>query len=326
MVMDGFQHRPVGNRAQLVLIGAVAIAFVLIGLVVLFNGVVFTENVSSEGGIADAKSSGTTTLAVKRGLGEAAHTVHTRQKYDDSGTGNKSGTLSGNLEDIIEEYDEWRRIQSGESRGVITNVTFEGIKETGTRVVQNEARTFTPFNSPFASDELIEDSEVDEFEMRIDQDSFQDGTDGAMEIVVDNGTEETSIIIKDESDTEITISGDAASGDCSNIEQTGPDPLNDVVLRISDGYVVQRPQCTFTQLSNPSETQTIRIEDGDRFEGTYEFVTEKEISSGFDGYHTSDTSNEPDLSQIAWSADYDITIAGPTATQELDNLEVDHYG
>jgi hypothetical protein len=319
---DTPESGPAGDRGQLVLIGAVAIAFVLVGLVVLFNGVVFTENVGSEGAVVDAKSSGTTSFAIEQGLGQAAHSVHTSEKYDETET----GALDTDLTDTIEEFDEWQRLQTGETRGVITEVSFEGINDEGTRVVQDQTGAFTPAGSTPASWEPVSNARIDEFVLRIDPASF--GTSDSMTISFDPGSpDEESITIDGVASGEVSLSGDV-DGNCAGITDAADD---EIIIQVTRGFVEQRPGCTFRALTNPRADETVEFSgDIDSFAGTYEFVTDEELNGGasrFDGYQSAETPNsQPHLSLIAWSADYDITVTGPTVSQEITDTEVEHYG
>jgi hypothetical protein len=313
------------DRGQLVLIGAVAIAFVLIGLVVLFNGVVFTENVGSEGAIVDAKSSGTTTFAIEQNLGEAAHTVHTNNKYDQS----EDDLLKDHLNETIKELDDWQRLQTGETRGVVTQVEFQdSITEEGTLVLQDDTSDFSdaggdPDWNPVPSG--TEETRVDEFVMRIEEPT----SSGTMTIDIDDGSDEAIDIVADGSSSTIELNNAEGSpiqnpGNCENLDSGADDQI---ILRITDGFVAQRPECRFS-LSDPTEDQSIEFDNGDQLQGTFEFVAEDDPDDGqLAGYQSAETpTSNPHRSLIAWEAEYDIVVAGPTVDQRLEDRKVEHYG
>jgi hypothetical protein len=319
------------DRGQLVLVGAVAIAFVLIGLVVLFNGVVFTENVGSEGAVVDAKSSGATTVSIERGVGQAAHTVHTNQKYDTS----DDSELETHLEDNVTEFNTWHRIHDGETRGVFTNVSFEGVNQTGTRIVQDDdSGAFTSADGNTRWELTGGDRiRIDEFVMRVQPPVASN--DMRVSVLNDNGVNRTIRLNGDASGT-ITlenVTGAPIDGgsQCSSIGAGADDAI---ILRLSDGIVTQQQNCTFS-LIHPRQNQSIKFGgETNAFFGTYDLVLKTEITgnpgndfggpdSGYKGAET--TNSDPVLSQIAWSADYEITVDGATIQQNTTK-EVEHYG
>ncbi|MDQ2051375.1 hypothetical protein RBH26_12905 [Natronolimnohabitans sp. A-GB9] len=56
------------DRGQVILIGAIALAFIILGVVVVFNGVVYTETLSSGETGQSASSAETTELEVRQGI------------------------------------------------------------------------------------------------------------------------------------------------------------------------------------------------------------------------------------------------------------------
>ncbi|NUB91195.1 hypothetical protein HTZ84_12380 [Haloterrigena sp. SYSU A558-1] len=63
---DRSDDRP--DRGQVILIGAVALAFIVLGVVVVFNGVLYTETLSSGETSQSASSAEATELEVRQGI------------------------------------------------------------------------------------------------------------------------------------------------------------------------------------------------------------------------------------------------------------------
>ena len=57
------------ERGQVILIGALALAFIILGVVIVFNGVVYTETLSSSGTGQSATTAEATELEVQQGVG-----------------------------------------------------------------------------------------------------------------------------------------------------------------------------------------------------------------------------------------------------------------
>jgi len=57
------------SRGQVILIGAIALAFIILGVVVVFNGVLYTETLSSGSTSQSANTAEKTELEIKQGLG-----------------------------------------------------------------------------------------------------------------------------------------------------------------------------------------------------------------------------------------------------------------
>ncbi|WP_137289647.1 hypothetical protein [Natronorubrum halophilum] len=57
------------DRGQVILVGAIALAFVILGVVVVFNGVLYTETLSSGSTSQSASTADATELEIERGVG-----------------------------------------------------------------------------------------------------------------------------------------------------------------------------------------------------------------------------------------------------------------
>lgn len=57
------------NRGQVILVGAISLAFIILGIVVVFNGVLYTETLSSGPASQTGPEAAVTALEIERGVG-----------------------------------------------------------------------------------------------------------------------------------------------------------------------------------------------------------------------------------------------------------------
>uniref|UniRef100_A0A8A2VKZ4 Flagellin n=1 Tax=Haloterrigena alkaliphila TaxID=2816475 RepID=A0A8A2VKZ4_9EURY len=96
------------------LIGAVALAFIILGIVVVFNGVIYTETLSSADTSQRASSAETTELEVRQGVGCLLN-------EDDEGL--VDSVRKSNLEEEIEnEYSRLYRNATAHSQPAVVDL------------------------------------------------------------------------------------------------------------------------------------------------------------------------------------------------------------
>ena len=66
---DSQTDRRAHDRGQLLLIGAITVAFIILGLVVIFNGVLFTETLSTGTSSQSGSDAQTTETEIRHGIG-----------------------------------------------------------------------------------------------------------------------------------------------------------------------------------------------------------------------------------------------------------------
>ena len=93
------------DRGQLLLVGAVAIAFIILGVVVVFNGVLYTQTISGGGTTAETRDVATTEHEIERAA--ACLLAHDGDNND--------------FEEFADEYRDSR----AESGSVLVEVTVE---------------------------------------------------------------------------------------------------------------------------------------------------------------------------------------------------------
>lgn len=99
------------SRGQIILIGAIALAFIILGVVVVFNGVLYTETLTSADTGQSASTAETTELEIEQGIGCIVDS--------------SSGPLISNesdLEDEIDAFAESYRATTANSRPAAVDI------------------------------------------------------------------------------------------------------------------------------------------------------------------------------------------------------------
>ncbi len=89
--------RPSDERAQLLLVGAVAIALIILGLVVVYNTILFTENQAPTQSLDDSATTG-------RVQAQLVNDTEKLVNYVNNDTGNNCSISVGTFEDDIERH------------------------------------------------------------------------------------------------------------------------------------------------------------------------------------------------------------------------------
>lgn len=122
MVTDRTTH----DRGQLILVGAVAIAFILLGIVVVFNSVLYTQAIASSDTVESSADASATELELERGSARVTRSVN-RDTADDSNLEDRllheeDGTLWAYTDRYVKTKAETRPtvVDVNESRANVT--------------------------------------------------------------------------------------------------------------------------------------------------------------------------------------------------------------
>ncbi|OAQ53602.1 hypothetical protein HTG_04920 [Natrinema mahii] len=92
------------SRGQIILIGAISLAFIILGIVVVFNGVLYTETLSSGPASQSGPDATVTDLEIERGVSCAL-------------------AKGGNRKANVSAFNDAYRNATGESRPVAVNIS-----------------------------------------------------------------------------------------------------------------------------------------------------------------------------------------------------------
>lgn len=94
------------SRAQLILVGAVAVAFIVMGLVVVFNTVLYTENVASTGSVSEPREAQRTNQVLRSGSKGMVARVNADAKWNDSSDSSELGDVRDAVLANLTTYSE----------------------------------------------------------------------------------------------------------------------------------------------------------------------------------------------------------------------------
>ncbi|MCU4740085.1 hypothetical protein [Natronoglomus mannanivorans] len=109
-----------GDRAQLILIAAIALAFIILSIVVVFNSVLYTQTMSSSSSIETTSDAQLAELEMARGVRGIAQEVNLNSSLDGSNDlSDVNSILNDNSSAFIGQYQN----ASADRRPAIANVT-----------------------------------------------------------------------------------------------------------------------------------------------------------------------------------------------------------
>lgn len=109
------------DRGQLILIGAISLAFIILGVVVVFNGVLYTETLSSGGTSQSASQAETVEVEVKQGVGCLL------KEIEDDSVLNET-ILQNHVEENVSKFSDSYRNTTVESTPTAVNVSVDNIE------------------------------------------------------------------------------------------------------------------------------------------------------------------------------------------------------
>lgn len=311
------------DRGQLILVGAVAIALVLLGLVLVVNTAVFTQVVGSEGTVETTRSGGVA-------AGELADALATTvaEENRQAGPSDNGGSVDNEIEDEIDGTESALgaalRDRSLESRGSFVSLEYDGNEDVGTRIAQEDVGSFAdasgdPRWSPVA---LENRSDIGAFAMVIDTDESDFTSPFDVEVTGASG-----------GSTELTLD-EAASGDIE-LDVTGSttascsiEPTNDTVrIDVAAGRVYEDSSCQFDAFRDVEPGYVVEFRGGDAVQGTYELTISDDVSPLFNTVDPrfSTASDDPTLTTAVWSFAYRYEYDTDDATVESDRRVVNVY-
>lgn len=277
---------PGHDRAQLLLIGAITLAFIILGLVVVVNSVLLTETLSSGDSGRSGSQAATVEHELEAGIGGIAHRGNLR--WDELGY----DTYNGTLREVIEDDGFRSRYQNvtGNSRPVIVNVSVDGIPENQ----QARARTDESVNGRFGS--LVTNRRIGHlsFDLQSNGDdatvTVEKATGDSIEIREVTVDGEPGFEITDETNTKCVIGNDRAEIDL----------VTGAVNATVDGSCDRR-------FIDPSTPTTVTIDGDTDASGTYDIVAKRDSEIINDG------SIDP---HAAWAVDVTVTYDSSDVSYE----------
>lgn len=258
------------RRAQLILVGSVSLALIILGLTVVLNTVLFTSTVTTDVTV-DASDDA---LRFDRTASDGTRELLLRLNHADK---NFSRTqLRDSVVRNVTNYTRLLRESYTVSRPAFVNVSYNGLTF-GQRVVQSEDGTFE--SSSGANDWwVVENSpgeRTDIGRLVVNVNVTGTTTDG-FNITITNGTEQVDIgIARNGSSGAARVDVSSGTGTRQCLAVRGR-----VLLDVLDGTSFNSG-CTFNATENLEPPYAVEIRDGDEASGRFSLVAARSsVSSG----------------------------------------------
>ncbi|WP_323192318.1 hypothetical protein [Halostella sp. PRR32] len=265
------------DRAQLILVGSIALAFIIIGLVVVFNTVLFTDNLAAQGSVGEIENAQEFQQQVERDMPELVRHVENGTDSNTAFSGNVDGNVSTTYNRLLAET-------YADGSPTYVNVTFNESSSTfGTRVVQNND---TKFNSSGDTSNLdwepVQPGDpryIGQFETNITTGELLDvsGSDNFTIVLRSESASEPPVHIQLSDDTgTLVLNQTRGSGITQNV-CTIPD--SHVRLNITNGSAPNHSACSFNSTNVLSGPYSMEFRNVDNVQGNYSFVVNGTVDS-----------------------------------------------
>jgi hypothetical protein len=263
-----------GERGQLLLVGAVVLATVILGLAIVTNSVLFTENTGSgeigvESAVIDEFD-----YEVQR----STQSILLQLNHEERNV--TWSDLNSTVRTNVHNYSNLLSRSYATAGTVYVDARYTRTIHNGTRIVQRVDRAFT-YNESHATTVLSDQpdwtvvqssdrADVGWAALNVD---LRNTSGEQAEIVFDNGTESLTYQFnrsKDGQGSNLSVSVDSSwAGELSNTDCQSVGGRVLVDLREGNGFF---DDCTFTRIDRLTAPYDIEISDGDRLVGQYELV------------------------------------------------------
>lgn len=290
------------DRAQLILVGAIAIGIVLIAMTTVLNSAVFTENVARSGSdeiTGDVEEFDRNAL---RDVQSLSVRINHGTEY---GIGGGEDELRGHLGSNVSDFSQVLAESYADTGSVYVNVTFDDATM-GSRVVRDEDGDFSRnpgVGSPQATWTLLSDPfELGWFVVNVDVENVSQTDPSHVELTDTDGSV-LNVSMNQTADGKLRVNSSIEGG---NVSTVTCDPQNGrVLLDIVDGESYSG-DCSFnsTEYLEPTYSE-LRIVHGDNARGKYDLVVNRSDPSAFvPGIPPCASPNDPCRGVAAWSMNF----------------------
>lgn len=287
------------DRGQLLLVGAVTIAFIILGLVVVVNGVLYTQVIDSGNTIESANDAKNAEFEVTRGVRGLIQEVN--RNHDES-------DLEGDVNANLSAFDRAYRNATADSRPTIVDVSRNSSPsiEYGTMIYSDEISGGNNTNNVYQN--AAASPTIGQFVVTLDTDQ-----DGSFDANFTNGPDVEFDL--DDSEDELDVTGD--SGITCTVAMSGGTVTVDVLAGMVDGT---RHDCLTKHVSADvrGNHDGLSFDQVDDIDGGFEVVVDENsvLSNVASGYETK---------TIAWSVPVTVSYDSNEIGYERDRV-IEIYG
>ncbi len=257
----------VRERAQLILIGSIAIAVVLIGLTIILNSVIFTENVSQSDAIEVSGDVDEFLTETRRTTQDLALRVNHAEEYT------SLSRLNSNLNQNFTNYSRVLGEAQADTGSLYVNISYEGEQTVGRRVVQSADDNFTKNGSDDWALDSGGSKYVGWFAMNVDVDNVSESDHYKLRITNTSGTT-LAITLRRSVSGDLLVNSTIDGGHVSNA--TCLTSNSRVFLDIIGGTALTS-DCSFNSTSHLEQPYSdIEFVNGSKAYGKYSVVVNDE--------------------------------------------------
>ncbi|WP_435069577.1 DUF7261 family protein [Haloplanus sp. C73] len=244
------------DRAQLLLVGALALAVVFLSLSLLLNSVIYTENLATRQTHADAEKANSFHTAVVDGLGGAIEYANRRNTTT---LADRRDAYRNSTDALILSLANYSATD-----GVAAGVERQDIHE-GTRIVDANESTAVVNRDGARNWTLVNDSRVRAFRLQVNVSSVESGDD-PVRFKIDNGTTREIIVERVSGDARVRIERAGTTTTCA---------LNAGRIDITSGSI-DGEYCRGLADSRPDEPVNVSVVNGGEMLATYSLVVDRQ--------------------------------------------------
>lgn len=298
------------DTAQIVLVGAVAMAFIIVGLVVVANTVLYTESVGAEGSLGSADET-----AEFQGIARDS-TASVVYRVNENGRFSSKSDLNTSVGENVTALSNLLAAEYGQEYGLFVDVeTNLSNSEYGARVEQDTAGSFDNSGNTWS---LVDGpTTVAEFEASFDVSQMSEPglLNDVFYVEISGASGSTQYVAFTNQSGNLSIN--STSGSLSDLGDFTRDCTvstgDRVLVDLSNGSV-PGTDCTFPGLDAVEGPYEIEFNNGDDAFGTYSFAAADE-GLATDATYTG--GGQPYSSYILWTVGIDVTYEGPEVSYEL---------
>jgi hypothetical protein len=269
------------DRAQIVLVGGLILAFTVVALTLVVNSVLYTDNVESRSTLPVAENAEEFTATVEESIARAI-TEENRRKWNDPTGPAPDSEVEADIE-VVAQLVTTREL---DEHGVIATIDVGGAQiEEGRRVGQP-----APGSLDTGTDDwyVVNDTDgvrnltfaVDPSSLPIDPPDREDSSNGAFHVdVVGPSDTWTAFVYRNSADYTVldVKGGPTCKSPTSNTTGTVVLDMTEGAIRSPNGTgAMQTATCDFRFAESVGDPYDIRFANGDRASGTFDVVVDEE--------------------------------------------------
>jgi hypothetical protein len=302
------------DRGQLFLIGALALAVLLIAVALLLNTAIYTENLATRSSGVDAPEM----IEYQSAAHEHTTTEFSRVNDENVSDATPYDDIHSNYTASVDAWDEAAASQRSADGHVaalsLTNTT------NGTRIAQDESRNFTSADGN-VSWVLAEDAHARNYTMTVEQGSLTDTdlgnllADGAYHVNFTAGSDVWSVYVYEGATSTVNVTVQDSGTTVGSCQSTA----TDTTINVTNASVNGQPCPSLAFFDDIGSDYDVSYGNASEVNGTYSLVVDREISAvEGDDYHDDDSGDSPYVTPVLYAVEFDLAYETPTAYYETD--------